>query len=770
MEIAQTLDTHPRLYIFLPLMYLIWEDQQVSPAEQDLVIQYLSTQDYLADEEKAILLKWVRPGPGFDLIPLPYILEQVRLSLEKVTTPIDINLIEIGLKVYTAHTRKSSLSFLNTATKYQNILGVLNHEAIYHFYPEWRDTQSQHAITTYTFDIRLLTGILHGMQAGLIKEIKDLIKKGLFEYTQDGDLLEYRQRVYSWCQILADRGYGSISYPSIYGGCDDMRAYYAVMETISYADLSMAIKYGVQFGLFGMSVMALGTEKHHRQYLQDIGTLKLPGCFAMTETGHGSNVKGLETEAIYDHSTRSFIIHTPHPDAQKEYIGNAALHGQLATVFAKMIIAEKDCGVSAFLVPIRNTSGEVLPGVTIEDCGRKMGLNGVDNGTIRFDHVTIPYDALLDRFAAITPEGEFKSSILSDNRRFFTMLGTLVGGRIGVPRSGLTACKIALAIAIKYGDRRKQFGPDQGEEIPILNYRMHQRRLIPYLAKAYACHFALQYITDRFVLRTEDDMQEIEAIAAGIKAYTTWNTTATLQECREACGGKGYLTENRIDDLKNDTDIYTTFEGDNTVLMQLVAKSRLTEFKQSFHNINFMGVINYVAAQAVTTITQKNPLAVRNTDEAHLLDFEFHLNTFKYREQDLLSSAAKRLKRLIDEGMDSFDAFNVCQHHLIQVAEAYIDRIILQQFQLAVQIVQDRDCKNVLTKLCELFALFTIESNNGWYLESNYMEGVKTKAIRKMVNQLCWEIRQDAVPLVESFDIPENCMGIITKKLHINPA
>ena len=97
-----------------------------------------------------------------------------------------------------------------------------------------------------------------------------------------------------------------------------------------------------------------------------------------------------------------------------------------------------------------------MAGVTIEDCGPKMGLNGVDNGKIHFDHITIPYESLLDRFASIDETGAFQSPILSDNRRFFTMLGTLVGGRIGVPRSGLTAAKVGLAITIKYSDRRRQ--------------------------------------------------------------------------------------------------------------------------------------------------------------------------------------------------------------------------------------------------------------------------------------------------------------------------
>jgi acyl-CoA oxidase len=550
-----------------------------------------------------------------------------------------------------------------------------------------------------------------------------------------------------------------MAFPKEYGGGGSMVNYFSIMEALSYHDLSLVIKFGVQFGLWGMSVYFLGTEKHHKKYIKDIGTLELPGCFAMTETGHGSNVKGILTTATYDHEDQTFVIHTPCEEARKEYIGNAALHGQMATVFAKLIINGKDYGVSAFVVPLRNKQGQLHPGVTIKDCGRKMGLNGVDNGVIYFDNVRVSKDEMLDRFAAVDEDGKFTSPIASDNRRFFTMLGTLVGGRIGIPRSGNSASKSGLTIAIKYGDQRRQFGPEHAPEVPILNYRTHQRRLMPLLANVYALHFSLQYLTDRFINRTEEDMQEIEALAAGMKSFATWNTTRTLQECREACGGKGYLTENRIDDLKNDSDIYTTFEGDNTVLMQLVAKSRLTEFKQEFSNIDFFGILNYVGSQAKTSITEMNPLTIRNTDEDHLLDPEFQLSAFKYRERDILTSAAKRLKKHLDSGMDSFDAFNQTQYHLVNVGHAYIERIILEQFIAQVERTQDKDCKAVLKKLCDLFALSQIEKNKGWYLEHDYMAGVKTIAIRKLINKLCWEIRQEAVPLVDAFKIPESCLS-----------
>jgi len=51
------------------------------------------------------------------------------------------------------------------------------------------------------------------------------------------------------------------------------------------------------------------------------------------------------------------------------------------------------------------------------------------------------------------------------------------------------------------------------------------------------------------------------------------------QECREACGGQGVKTENRIGQFKGEYDVHSTFEGDNNVLMQQVIYSILLNMK-----------------------------------------------------------------------------------------------------------------------------------------------------------------------------------------------
>jgi len=178
------------------------------------------------------------------------------------------------------------------------------------------------------------------------------------------------------------------------------------------------VKVGVQSGLFGGSVLNLGGERH-AHLLAPISKLELAGCFCMTELLHGSNVKGLQTTATYDPKTEEFVVHTPNKGAIKWWIGNAALSGQIGTVFARLIAQGKDHGVHAFLVPLRDLkTHELCPGVIIGDCGDKNGLHGVDNGFIAFNQVRIPRVNLLNRFADVLPDGTYTSPIPSENKRF----------------------------------------------------------------------------------------------------------------------------------------------------------------------------------------------------------------------------------------------------------------------------------------------------------------------------------------------------------------
>jgi len=625
-----------------------------------------------------------------------------------------------------------------------------------------------------TFDSAALARLLDGRYAEVRREIREVMRRPEFAPVVALPTGEYRERVLQWARSLADEGLTAPGFPERYGGRGDPGANVAGFETVALGDLSLLVKFGVQFGLWGGAVQQLGTERHHERYLRPTATLALAGCFAMTEAGHGSDVQQLQTTATYDAESGEFVIDTPVDEAHKEYIGNAACHGNVAAVFAQLIVAGENHGVHCLVVELRDEHGNVREGIRIEDCGEKMGLNGVDNGRIWFSGVRVPREALLNRYGDVDEDGVYSSPIESSSRRFFTMLGTLVQGRVCISGASVSAAKSALTIAVRYGLRRRQFGPEPGHEVPILEYRTHQRRLMPPLAKTYALHFAQAELVDRFdaIMRDADaperDRRELESQAAGMKATASWHASHTIQTCRECCGGAGYMSVNRLAALRADTDIFTTFEGDNTVLMMLLAKGLLTDYAEHFGDLNPVGTVTFVAGQAVETVIERlfaRQIAqvigdfVSRGDDDDLLAPEDQLELFRWREGHITAAAAQRFKRGLDDGHEPFEVFRAVQDHAVNAARAHMSTVLLEAFQRAVRECADEDLRDVLKLLCDLYALDELESDRAFFMEHGRLSGPRCKAITREVNRLCNEVRQCAGQLVDAFAIPDEVIA-----------
>ena len=593
---------------------------------------------------------------------------------------------------------------------------------------------------------------------------------------------EHRSRVSVQLQALADAGQSRSGFAVAHGGGGDLGASVTGFELLAHADLSLLVKAGVQWGLFGGAVENLGTDRHH-ELIPHVIDLRLPGCFAMTETGHGSDVQSLGTTATYDADSEEFVVHTPDLMAHKDYIGGAAQDAVLAVVFAQLVTKGETQGVHALLVPIRDESGQPCHGVTIEDCGWKAGLNGVDNGRLSFDQVRVPRDALLDRYASVAADGTYSSPIDNANRRFFTMLGTLIRGRISIAAGAGAAARAALTIAIRYGERRRQFKAPDGSEVVLLDYRVHQRRLLPKLARAYALAFAQNELVARMhdvqtPIQTggradEHAQRELEARAAGIKALATWHATRTIQECREACGGAGYLSENRLPELKADTDVFTTFEGDNTVLLQLVAKELLVGYGSEFAGLDTWGMVRFATRQVAETMVERTAArdliqrlvdAARRSESAELLGRGWQLSIIEDREQHLLDTLARRLRRATptsaDGGADSFAVYNAAQPHVLRLAVAHVERVVLEAFVAGIDGCTDQDAAALLGTVCDLFVLDCIEQDKSWFLEHGRLTPARAKAVTAAVDERCERLRPYATTLVDGFDIPSEWLDV----------
>ncbi|MGY1786645.1 acyl-CoA dehydrogenase family protein [Geodermatophilus sp. SYSU D00698] len=629
-----------------------------------------------------------------------------------------------------------------------------------------------------TVDPARLQEVLDGRWAHVRRDAREQLGDPKWAPVYGESVQEARERITRLAGELAATGRVGLGFPEEYGGEADAGGSVTSIEMLAFGDLSLMVKAGVQWGLFGGAVQLLGTRRHHDAYLPDIMSFALPGCFAMTETGHGSDVQQLRTTCTYDAGTQTFDLHTPHQAARKDYIGNAAEDGRMAVVFAQLVTQGEPRGVHAWLVPIRDEDGNPLPGVTIGDDGPKAGLLGVDNGRLSFDHVRVPREMLLDRYGQVAEDGTYTSGIENETRRFFTMLGTLVRGRVSVGGSAGSATKLALDIAVRYGDVRRQFAaPGRDREIVLNDYLVHQRKLLPALATSYALAFAQEeLVSTMHDVQTavhehgeavdEAAQRELEARAAGLKAANTWHATRTIQTCREACGGAGYLAENRLPQLKADTDVFTTFEGDNTVLLQLVAKGLLTGYRDAFGSLDGWGRVAFVADMVRETVLERTAArgliarlvdAVPGRDEdVPLRDRGWQLKVFEFREKHTLEGAIRRLRRnAADEGMEPFQVFNSVQDHVLRTASTHIDRVVLEAFVAGIERTTDPDAKALLEALCDLYALSTIEADKGWFLEHGRLTPARSKALTATVNALLAELRPHMVTLVDGFAIPQ---------------
>ncbi|XP_045445584.1 peroxisomal acyl-coenzyme A oxidase 3-like [Melitaea cinxia] len=549
---------------------------------------------------------------------------------------------------------------------------------------------------------------------------------------------------------------------------EEPRILQADTEAMFMYDSSLAVKLSLTFRMFANTIQGSG-KPHHYHFVEDVQNGKIGGSFALTEVSHGSNAKGMRTTATYVPEKKQFVIHSADFEAAKFWVGNMGKCATHAIVYAMLISKGKNHGLHAFVVPLRDTKTlKPFPGVIVGDIGEKVGLNGIDNGFVMFNNYHIPKENALDKLGGVDDNGDYQTAYRDPNKRFGASLGILSGGRVNIAGISTNYLQKAIVIAVRYSAVRKQFGAQNAvEETPVLEYQQQQIRLLPYLAATYAFRIFCSWFSAVHINMTIDKYagkegdaalgMELHALSSSAKPMCSWVVRDGIQNCREACGGHGYLKASGLGDLRNDNDANCTYEGENSLLLQQASNYLLTAWGRR-HKLSDddtpLGSLKFLlnADELLkTTCPWKS--------QEQLVDPYNLTQMYKWLTAYVLKMTYEKVSKLKQEGKDNLQAKNESQsYNAVTLSIVYGENYILNHFYNTAKNFEDVSCRRVLLKLVSLFGAFLLEKHMATLYIGGYFTLDQGFHLREGILRLCSEITPEAVALADTLAPPDFCM------------
>ncbi|EXJ59288.1 acyl-CoA oxidase [Cladophialophora yegresii CBS 114405] len=537
--------------------------------------------------------------------------------------------------------------------------------------------------------------------------------------------------------------------------------------------ISEPTPYGLHASMFLVTLREQGTLQQHKLFLEKAEAYKIIGCYAQTELGHGSNVRGLETMAVWNADDKTFTINSPSLTASKWWIGSLGKTANHAVVMAQLFIDGKNYGPHPFVVQIRDLkTHEPLPNVHVGDIGPKFGYNTMDNGFLLFKNVKIPHVNMLARFSGVDPQTN--KYVRPSNPSL--VYGTLTYIRSNIVlQAGATLAR-GVTIATRYCAVRRQFQDrdvhEPGEN-QVLNYTMVQIRLLPLLAATYALHFTGKSMINLYQENQKrmsasdagklsdsnrgpgpeelnpgtDLLADLHSTSCALKAYGSTTAAEGLEVCRRACGGHGYSSFSGIGSWYADYLPTVTWEGDNYMLTQQVSRYLLKSARA------------VLAGKAGNNDTTRILTGfVRRRDIGCAFDVIGN-------DEDLVDAFAWRVAFLTFEALRHRDeekqSWNSLLVDFYRLSTAHAQYMIVKNFHDALQDPNterqvDGETIALLHKLFRLFALQTLEKEaSEFYSSAAVTVRQITLARTKTVMKLLEEIRPHAVRLVDAWKFPD---------------
>uniref|UniRef100_A0A8C5B2H0 Acyl-coenzyme A oxidase n=1 Tax=Gadus morhua TaxID=8049 RepID=A0A8C5B2H0_GADMO len=526
--------------------------------------------------------------------------------------------------------------------------------------------------------------------------------------------------------------------------------YFPHPHLINFSNPSLGNPLEIHLAMFLPTLLNQATPEQMDRFFTPSWDLEIIGTYAQTEMGHGTHLRGLETTATFDPATQEFVMHSPTVTSIKWWPGGLGKTSNHAIVLAQLYTQGKCHGLNAFIVPLRSMGTHMpLPGIVIGDIGPKFGFDAVDNGYLKLEHVRIPRENMLMKYAQVKPDGSYVKP-LSSKLTYGTMvfIRSLIVGNAGIV---LSQC---CTIAIRYSAVRHQSEIRAGEAEPqILDYQTQQHKLFPLLATAYAFLFAGQYMIDTYNRISGDinqgdlsEMPELHALSAGLKAFTTWTANTGIEVCRMSCGGHGYSRSSALPDIYVEFTPSCTYEGENTVMMLQTARFLMKSYRQVQAGQQLSGAVSYLNKVHHRVMA---PQAVSS-------QLDLNLNTlvdlYEIRAAMLVELAAQSIQQESARGKCQEDSWNNSTIDLVRASDAHCHYMVLKMFRDKVDQIEDPGVHSVMSTLAHLYAIHGMGNFTGDFLQAGVLTGAQVPSVSKCLKGLLAEVRPSAVLLVDAFD------------------
>ncbi|KAI9311821.1 hypothetical protein BX666DRAFT_1992799 [Dichotomocladium elegans] len=519
----------------------------------------------------------------------------------------------------------------------------------------------------------------------------------------------------------------------------------ALMLAVTQYSESYSMRFGVHKALFRNVLLMLASEEQQREWLPLVETYQILGCFAMTELGHSSALRDMETTARYDPTRDEFVIDSPTITATKWWIGMA---GQTAThtmLIAQTYINDKHVGLNWFIVQLRDRStGELLPNVRAGDIGHKVGRQGLDNGWIQFRSVRIPRTQMLARFSRLDRDGTYTPAPSPA-----VMYATLIPERILLVSNMLTLTSQALTIATRYSVVRRQGHANQ----QIMDYQTHYCKIVPAIAFSYMIQSAMSTINDQFKILTSggemdpivylNHMAEMHALSGSLKGLAGWYGSDILETCRRSCGGHAYSAYNNIGQIIDDWGVLTTGGGDNVVLLQQTAKTLIYLLRKKLRENEF-------------------PRLLFRSSSHYMLKAEDYLATRRWLPSADISIGSIReclyavlVKRLsaISMALDTVQEEDLLLE-MVRAAEMHAAAFL---FSDAINKFENdtSPIASILQRLTRVWGLHALITYSDQGFREDYVTPTQMKQVEHLYLKSCKELRKQVVGLTDAFAYPD---------------